>query len=176
MLGILICISSEHSGRKPEYVSDCHKIWVLHLLIPFYLTEFLVKNKTTAIPHPPYLTDVPLCDFFLDLISPWFKQKRGTHLPSFKQCSSQNASDGCAIIGLAVQTPKETTLITLITSAFVIEKYSPETIWLHQKFMFRRVESSVLPFSKARGLQETPMTTVVTGQVFCTGTSFLSGS
>jgi hypothetical protein len=28
-------------------------------------TQFLAKNKTTVIPHPPYSPDLAPCDFFL---------------------------------------------------------------------------------------------------------------
>ena len=44
--------------------------------------QFLVKNKMTVIPHPPYSPDLALCDFFL---FPRIKRKRFADVSEVKK-------------------------------------------------------------------------------------------
>ena len=45
------------------------KLIIQHDNVPahrsFKVSQFLAKNNTTVIPHPPYLPDLAPCDFFL---------------------------------------------------------------------------------------------------------------
>lgn len=44
------------------------------------------------------------------MISPGFNQKQGTYLVSFKQCTAENVWNRATFTGLALQSPRETTV------------------------------------------------------------------
>jgi hypothetical protein len=52
-----IKVSSEHYGRKSQYVSDCPNSVPCTSSSVLSLHEFLARTKITAIPHHPYSPD-----------------------------------------------------------------------------------------------------------------------
>lgn len=78
--------------KRPELWRE--NAWILHhdnapAHRSFIVSDFLARNRTTVLEHPPYSPDLAPCDFFLfDKIK---DSMRGTHLGSQEEIKSESA-------------------------------------------------------------------------------------
>jgi hypothetical protein len=73
-------------------------------------------------------------------VAPWFKQHCGIHLLSCRPCTAQNALSNTVVAGLAVTSPKDSTLeqTTFKWRQVLLQGniFSLETVWSHRMCMY----------------------------------------
>ncbi len=89
-------VMGAHMEETPSLWRD--NSWILHhdnapTHRSFVVAQFLAKNRTTVLEHPPYLPDLAPCDFFLfDKVK---DSMRGSHLGSVEAVKEKTGKNLC---------------------------------------------------------------------------------